>query len=77
MALTAVFAEGRWVMVLVEADYNGIPLEEQLKIDVQTDVMVGPHGAGLTHSLQIDVQTDVMVGPHGAGLTHSVLGAYL
>mmetsp|Transcript_27880 Transcript_27880/g.66394 ORF Transcript_27880/g.66394 Transcript_27880/m.66394 type:complete len:697 (+) Transcript_27880:173-2263(+) len=44
------FADGR-VMVLVEADYNGIPLEEQLKIDVQTDVMVGPHGAGLTHSL--------------------------
>ena len=39
-------------MVVVEADYNVLPLEEQLKIDVQTDVMVGPHGAGLTHSVQ-------------------------
>lgn len=32
-------------------DFNNLSFEEQLVVDVTTDVMVGPHGAGLMHNV--------------------------
>jgi hypothetical protein len=29
-----------------DADYNLLSFEEQIKMDLETDIMVGPHGAG-------------------------------
>jgi len=34
-----------------EADYNLLTFEEQIVMDATTDVMVGPHGAGLLHNI--------------------------
>lgn len=34
-----------------EADYNLLTFEEQILTDATTDVMVGPHGAGLMHNI--------------------------
>ncbi|CAM9891417.1 unnamed protein product [Phaeothamnion confervicola] len=54
MALKALerenFANGAQVEVR-PVDYNLLPFKKQIEIDLQTDVMVGPHGAGLLHSL--------------------------
>jgi len=33
-------------VVFQDKDYNLLSFEEQIKVDVQTDIMVGPHGAG-------------------------------
>ena len=30
-----------------EVDYSLLSFEEQVRVDLETDVMVGPHGAGL------------------------------
>ncbi len=35
-------------------DYNTLSLREQLAVTVATDVMVGPHGAGLSHTVVAD-----------------------
>lgn len=29
-----------------DKDYNLLSFEEQIKVDLETDIMVGPHGAG-------------------------------
>lgn len=34
-----------------DVDFNLLTFEEQIQIDVTTDVMVGPHGAGLMHNI--------------------------
>lgn len=34
-----------------DVDYNLLTFREQIETDVTTDVMVGPHGAGLMHSI--------------------------
>ena len=33
------------------ADFTEMTFEEQVKVDLQTDIMIGPHGAGLMHSV--------------------------
>ena len=38
-------------VVFQDVDYNLLSFEEQIKVDLQTDVMVGPHGAGLLHNI--------------------------
>jgi hypothetical protein len=30
-----------------DKDYNLLSFEEQIKVDLETDIMVGPHGAGV------------------------------
>lgn len=45
-----VYANGAQV-VFQDVDYNLLSFEEQIKVDLQTDVMVGPHGAGLMHNI--------------------------
>ena len=32
-------------------DFNLLSFEEQIEVDLTTDVMVGPHGAGLMHNI--------------------------
>ena len=32
-------------------DFSELSFDDQMRVDLQTDVMVGPHGAGLTHSI--------------------------
>ena len=32
-------------------DYNLLTFEEQIKTDMNTDIMIGPHGAGLVHNI--------------------------
>ena len=44
------FGGGRKV-IFWDLDYNLVSLREQIRFDAQTDVMVGPHGAGLTHAM--------------------------
>lgn len=36
---------------LLEADFNLLPFADQIKADLQTDIMIGPHGAGLMHNI--------------------------
>jgi hypothetical protein len=38
-------------IVVNEVDYNILTFEEQIAIDIQTDIMIGPHGAGLMHNI--------------------------
>lgn len=38
-------------VVFRDVDFNVLSFEEQIQIDVTTDVMVGPHGAGLMHNI--------------------------
>mmetsp|Transcript_42238 Transcript_42238/g.99129 ORF Transcript_42238/g.99129 Transcript_42238/m.99129 type:complete len:693 (+) Transcript_42238:150-2228(+) len=47
---SATFSGGR-TMVFVDMDYNLLSFQDQLKTDCMTDVMIGPHGAGLTHQM--------------------------
>lgn len=46
----AQFGNGAVVEVR-DVDYSTLTLEEQIEIDLDTDVMVGPHGAGLLHNI--------------------------
>lgn len=41
-----VFPNGAQV-VFQDKDYNLLSFEEQIKVDLSTDIMVGPHGAGM------------------------------
>ena len=34
-----------------DVDFNLLSFEEQIKIDLQTDILIGPHGAGLMHNI--------------------------
>ncbi len=38
-------------LVFTETDYNALPFREQLAHTLETDILVGPHGAGLTHQM--------------------------
>ena len=42
---------GEFQVIVQDVDYNVLTFEEQIGIDVQTDIMVGPHGAGLMHNI--------------------------
>ena len=39
------------VVKLSEVDFNLLSFPEQIKHDLKTDIMVGPHGAGLMHNI--------------------------
>lgn len=47
---TRSFANGARVRFR-DVDYNLLSFEDQIKVDLDTDVMVGPHGAGLLHNI--------------------------
>ncbi len=34
-----------------EVDFSLLSFEEQIAIDTTTDIMIGPHGAGLMHNV--------------------------
>lgn len=38
-------------LVFTETDYNTLPFRKQLAHTIATDILVGPHGAGLTHQM--------------------------
>ena len=38
-------------VVFQDVDFNLLTLEEQIKVDLQTDILIGPHGAGLMHTI--------------------------
>ena len=47
---TTQFANGAVVRAR-DVDFNVLSFEEQIEIDATTDVMIGPHGAGLMHNI--------------------------
>ena len=34
-----------------DVDFNLLSFEDQIKVDLKTDIMIGPHGAGLMHNI--------------------------
>lgn len=44
------FANGA-VVKITAVDFNVLSFKEQIAVDLQTDIMVGPHGAGLMHNI--------------------------
>jgi EGF domain-specific O-GlcNAc transferase len=38
-------------VIFQDVDYNLLTLKEQIAVDLQTDILVGPHGAGLMHNI--------------------------
>lgn len=38
-------------VIVRDVDYNVLSFEEQIEIDLSTDIMIGPHGAGLMHNI--------------------------
>jgi hypothetical protein len=38
-------------IIVQDVDYNILSFEEQIATDLATDVMIGPHGAGLMHNI--------------------------
>lgn len=34
-----------------DVDYNILTFEDQIKVDLSTDILIGPHGAGLMHNI--------------------------
>ena len=34
-----------------DVDFNLLSFKQQIEVDLDTDVMVGPHGAGLMHNI--------------------------
>jgi protein O-GlcNAc transferase len=34
-----------------DVDFNLLSFEEQIKVDLETDILIGPHGAGLMHAI--------------------------
>jgi hypothetical protein len=46
----ATFPNGARVRVR-EVDFSTLSFEEQIYVDATTDVMIGPHGAGLMHNV--------------------------
>eukprot|EP00293_Proteomonas_sulcata_P012576 CAMPEP_0184306484 /NCGR_PEP_ID=MMETSP1049-20130417/15474_1 /TAXON_ID=77928 /ORGANISM="Proteomonas sulcata, Strain CCMP704" /LENGTH=350 /DNA_ID=CAMNT_0026618761 /DNA_START=34 /DNA_END=1086 /DNA_ORIENTATION=+ len=38
-------------VVFEAVDYNLVPFQDQIRQDIQTDILIGPHGAGLSHTL--------------------------
>jgi hypothetical protein len=47
---TKLFANGA-VVEVQDVDYNLLSLKDQIREDLKTDIMVGPHGAGLMHNI--------------------------
>lgn len=40
------------IKIRVQAvDFNVLTFKEQIKVDLETDIMIGPHGAGLMHNI--------------------------
>jgi protein O-GlcNAc transferase len=39
------------VLFFIDADYNLLPFEMQMRYNLMTDILIGPHGAGLTHQM--------------------------
>lgn len=48
------FANAKHVVVQ-DVDYNILTFEEQIQTDLNTDVMIGPHGAGKACVQCVDV----------------------
>lgn len=38
-------------IVVQDVDYNVLSFEQQIRTDLATDIMIGPHGAGLMHNI--------------------------
>ena len=38
-------------IIVNDVDYNVLSFEEQILTDLKTDIMIGPHGAGLMHNI--------------------------
>ena len=38
-------------IIVNDVDYNVLTFEEQIRTDLHTDIMIGPHGAGLMHNI--------------------------
>lgn len=53
------FSNGARVNVR-EVDFSVLSLEDQIKIDVTTDIMIGPHGAGLMHNIFMPTRAALM-----------------
>jgi capsular polysaccharide biosynthesis protein len=45
------FHSGTTSIKFQDVDYNVLSLQDQIKVDLETDIMIGPHGAGLMHSI--------------------------
>eukprot|EP00981_Chlorochromonas_danica_P007801 scaffold1884_cov343-Ochromonas_danica.AAC.18 len=52
-SLEAEYASKGLSVEFKDADYNKMSLRDQIATDVATDIMIGPHGAGLMHSVFI------------------------
>jgi capsular polysaccharide biosynthesis protein len=37
--------------VVREVDFSILTFEEQIEVDATTDLLIGPHGAGLMHNI--------------------------
>lgn len=48
---TEKFKDGDVQVKVQTVDFNILTFEEQIKVDLETDIMVGPHGAGLMHNI--------------------------
>lgn len=53
------FANGARVNVR-EVDFSVLSLEEQIAVDVTTDILIGPHGAGLMHNIFMPTRAALM-----------------
>lgn len=38
-------------IIVQDVDFNELAFEEQIRVDLRTDIMIGPHGAGLMHNI--------------------------
>lgn len=38
-------------IIVQDVDYNLLSFKEQIAVDLRTDIMIGPHGAGLMHNI--------------------------
>ena len=43
-----------------EVDFSTLSLEDQIAIDATTDILTGPHGAGLMHNIFMPTRATLM-----------------
>jgi hypothetical protein len=55
--LNDVVGEMKGAELSVHHDFGSLPFADQLKISASSDIMIGPHGAGLTHVLFMKPQS--------------------